>query len=829
MSSPNHPTSDIKVAFSFNFPDYILSSPGYVSSSSRKTFSESLYDSFGFVLIASPTLSLFHDDPYTKVMRAYYAKESPIPPPVIVPLSLMLSPLFNPQEFFLHEELFPPKKGGRDQSSSSTSTLPQEFEIGEISQKKSLGKRRNASERTSTSAAPAMTQDAIRQLVANSVTTALEAQATTMANTDSLNRNTRPRETPIAKRRNYKEFISCQHFYFNGTEGTVGLIRWFERTELVFSHSNCDEENKMTFATGTLTDDALSWWNAYTQPMGIEQANNTTWTELKRLLRNKYCPQNEELAVLCPNMVPNTEKLMEVFIGGLPQSIKGTVTASKPKTLEEAINIAQRLIDHIIKRCSIQGTSDHKRKFDDGRSSNNNNNNYPNNHVNNYQNNRNKYSNRNNDYHQQQNRRPKTFRSYAATPIENSGYTRNHPMCKKCTLHHTGPCTVKCNAYNKVGADKSFVSMSLASMLNILPITLDTTYDIEMANENLVVIEKKSKKGLEDIPVVREFLKVFLEELPGLPLVYQVEFQIELVPGAAPVASAPYRLAPSEMQERTNQLQELADRGCHQLRVKNEDIPKTAFKTSIPKGKDDFVVYCDASHQGLGVVLMQREKVIAYSSRQLKSHKENYTTHDLELGVVVFALKIWRHCLYGTKCTVFTDHKSLQHILNQKELNMRQRHWLELLADYDCKIRYHPGKADVIADALSQKERIKPLRVRSLVMTIHLKLPSQILEAQTEAIKEENIKPAAATVGIPTSRLDEGEPAGSTALGAAIASEIGETARDGGLKYSLNNGQNTISQSFFVDGKLGVGEGCCGTSPKLICAGAVDHFIHIED
>ncbi|GJU85401.1 putative reverse transcriptase domain-containing protein [Tanacetum coccineum] len=121
---------------------------------------------------------------------------------------------------------------------------------------------------------------------------------------------------------------------------------------------------------------------------------------------------------------------------------------------------------------------------------------------------------------------------------------------------------------------------------------------------------------------------------------------------------------------------------------------------------------------GLGAVLMQNEKVIAYASRQLKNHEKNYTTHDLELGAVVFALKNWRHYLYGTKCTVFTDHKSLQHILDQKELNMRQRHWLELLSDYDCEIRYHSGKANVVADALSRKERIKPLRVRALVMTI---------------------------------------------------------------------------------------------------------------
>ncbi|GKD62670.1 putative reverse transcriptase domain-containing protein [Tanacetum coccineum] len=107
---------------------------------------------------------------------------------------------------------------------------------------------------------------------------------------------------------------------------------------------------------------------------------------------------------------------------------------------------------------------------------------------------------------------------------------------------------------------------------------------------------------------------------------------------------------------------------------------------ALPDGTKDFVMYCDASLKGYGVVLMQREKVIAYASRQLKTHEENYITHDLELGVVVFALRLWRHYLYGTKCVVYTDHKSLQYILDQKELNMRQRQWIELLSDYDCEI-----------------------------------------------------------------------------------------------------------------------------------------------
>ncbi|GJZ42848.1 reverse transcriptase domain-containing protein [Tanacetum coccineum] len=471
--------------------------------------------------------------------------------------------------------------------------------------------------RTSTSEASAMTQAAIKKLVADSVSAALEAQAANMENTDNT---TRPREAPVARQCSYKEFMSCQPINF--------------------------KDCKVKFATGTLTEEALSWWNSFAQPIGIEEAYKITWVEFKKLLIKKYCPRTEELATLCPTMVPDSEKMMEVFIGGLPRSIEGNVTASKPQTLEEAINIAQRLMD--------------------------------------------------------QNRRQETFRAYAATPTENNGYTRNCPLCKKCTLHHIRPCTVKCNTCNKVGhltkncrnkgpatrsnllpvtvtchaygekehyanqcrkttnnnaqrraymlrdrnahqdpnvvtgmfllnqhlarvifdsrADKSFVSISLASKINISPIIINTFYNIEMADGNLVstntVIQGatltllnhsfeidlmpiklgsfdvvigmdwlskyhariicgekvvhilingetliiRDEKRLEDIPVVREFPEVFPEDLSELPPVRQVEFQIDLIPGAAPIARAPYRLAPSEMQELSNQLQELSDR-----------------------------------------------------------------------------------------------------------------------------------------------------------------------------------------------------------------------------------------------------------------------------
>ncbi|KAL8097604.1 hypothetical protein AgCh_030656 [Apium graveolens] len=133
----------------------------------------------------------------------------------------------------------------------------------------------------------------------------------------------------------------------------------------------------------------------------------------------------------------------------------------------------------------------------------------------------------------------------------------------------------------------------------------------------------------------------------------------------------------------------------------------TAPVLALPDGKGDFVIYSDASHKGLGCVLMQHGKVIAYASRQLKEYEIRCPTHDLELAEIVFALKIWRHYLYGEKCEIFTDHKSLKYIFTQKELNMRQRRWLELIKDYDCEILYHPGKANVVADALSRKERLR--------------------------------------------------------------------------------------------------------------------------
>nr|GEU91350.1 putative reverse transcriptase domain-containing protein [Tanacetum cinerariifolium] len=147
--------------------------------------------------------------------------------------------------------------------------------------------------RNSASEAPAMTQAASRQLVVDSVATALETQATTMENADNANRNPEPKEAPVARKCSYKEFISCQPFNFKSSEGATGLIRWFKRTESVFSCSNFTKDCKVKFATGTLTEEALSWWNSFAQPFGIEEAYKITWVKFKKLLIKKYCPQTK--------------------------------------------------------------------------------------------------------------------------------------------------------------------------------------------------------------------------------------------------------------------------------------------------------------------------------------------------------------------------------------------------------------------------------------------------------------------------------------------------------------------------------------------------------
>ncbi|GJU47271.1 putative reverse transcriptase domain-containing protein [Tanacetum coccineum] len=563
----------------------------------------------------------------------------------------------------------------------------------------------------------------------------------------------------------------------------------------------------------------------------IEAAYAMSWAKLMKLMTKVYCPTNEELVLLCTRMVLNEEEKVERFVGGLPDNIQGNVIAAEPTKLQDTIRIANNLIDQKLK--GYARNAKNKIRLENNQ--------------------------RDNHGHQpffkRQNVRGQNIaRSYTAGNNERKGdckvtvtpNTQRAPVgnqqgivCYECgrPRHFRKDCPKlrNQNRGNKNVNKTKNQTRGHSFNIDLMPVELGS-FDVIIGMDWLGEVKAEYHIVYKDPEVyAKRMSSLSGTNLSGLPPARQVKFQIDLVPGAAPVARAPYRLAPAELQELSTQLQELSNRGFirprsrfyskidlrygyHQLRVHKEDIPKTTFKTryghyefqvmsfgltnalavfmdlmnrvckpyldrfvivfiddiliysksrkeheghfksilrllkeeelyakflmyefwlskvqflghvidsegihvdpakvesikdwapmkkltqksvqfdwgekaeaafqllkqklfsapilALLEGSENFMVYYDASYKGLGTILMQKEKVIAYASHQLRVHEKNYTTHDLELGAVVFALKMWRHYLYGTKCVVFTDHKSLQHILDQKELNIRQR------------------------------------------------------------------------------------------------------------------------------------------------------------
>nr|GEW96365.1 putative reverse transcriptase domain-containing protein [Tanacetum cinerariifolium] len=642
---------------------------------------------------------------------------------------------------------------------------------------------------------------------------------------------------------------------------------------------NRNEKYQVKYATCMLLNSALTWWNSHKRMIGIKAAYAMSWTELMKLMTEV--------------MVPNEEDKVERFVGGLPDNIQRNVITAEPTRPQDAIRIANNLMDQKLKGCA--GGAENKRRLENNPGDN-------------------------------RGQQPVFKRQNVGGQNVARAYTARNNEKKVCWIPsllqqvQDAPCrtvyretwkiTMETRLETRMGTrlETRLEAMKLQRRLTPLEeaeqtpiLTLSRVCSFSMTVVLLYLIPKEL--GSFDVIIGMDWLAKYhaliicdekvvripygdevliirgndcegRKDFLGLPPARQVEFQIDLVPGAAPVARTPYRLAPVEMQELSTQLQELSDRGfirhssspwgvlvlfvkkkdgsvrmCidyrelnkltvknryplsrindlfdqlqgsrvyskidlgfgyHQLRVREEEIPKTPFMTrydhyefqvmpfgltnapivfkdlmnrvrkpylnrfvivfidniliysksikereghlklimrllkkeelyakfskcefwlsksvkfewrekakaafqslqqklcsasilALPEGSENFVAYCDASHKGLGAVLMQKEKY-----------------------------------------AVFTDHKSLQHILDQKELNMIQRRWLELLSDYDCEIRYHPGKTDVVADALSQNEISKPLQIRALVMPIGLKLSKHILNAQSKARKEEN-------------------------------------------------------------------------------------------
>nr|GEU31718.1 reverse transcriptase domain-containing protein [Tanacetum cinerariifolium] len=571
----------------------------------------------------------------------------------------------------------------------------------------------------------------------------------------------------------YTDFIKCQPLNFKGTEGIVGLSQWLEKMESVFHISGCAIDNQVKFATCTILGVALTWWNGHNLRV---KGNDIA----------AYTHRFQELALMCTKFLADEIKKVDKYISGLPDNINGNVMSARPKTLDETIELANDLMDQKL-RTYAERHNDNKRKVDD--SSRNNQQQQP-------------YKKQNVARAYTAGPSEKKVYTGDLPLCTKCNYHHTGkcaPKCGKCKRygHTTTDCqncpklknrgngsgngvaqgrayalggrdaspdsnVIMCtfllnNRYAKIlfdtGADRSFVSTTFSALINITPTTLENHYDVELADGKIIKIntinrgctlnfmnhpfnidlmpvplcsfdvvigmdwltkyhgviicdEKEAKdksegKRLKDVSIVRDFPKVFPEDLPGIPPARQLEFKIDL--------------NKEEHEEHLKFILEFLKKEelyakfskC-EFWISKEEKEEAAFQLikqklcsapilALPKGSENFIVYCDASHKDAKTLLIRNQ------------------------------------------CTVFTDHKSLQHILDQKEWNMRQRRWLELLGDYDYDNRYHPGKANVVADALGRKERSRPLRVRVLVMKMGLNLPKEILEAQTEALKPENL------------------------------------------------------------------------------------------
>ncbi|GJZ09986.1 reverse transcriptase domain-containing protein [Tanacetum coccineum] len=862
----------------------------------------------------------------------------------------------------------------------------------------------------------------LNQLIATRVAEALAAAAVTHA-ASTQEENNLGSNSAQNKACNYKEFRAVMHENFRGTEGAVGLTRWFEKLESQFGISNVAEGDRVKFASSTLLDGALTWWNVYVHSVTLDTAHATPWSDFKAMFIRKYCPRNEikqmenelwnlkvkgtnltaynqrfqELILLCPEMVPNADRLLERYIEGLPLNIKGNVTSSKPVDLHEAIEIAQ---GHKAKDCraplhpanqrgprSQRGQGSDVTCFGCGEKEH-----YKNKCLNNRNQgggNQIRGNPQNPQNNQRQNQRNPKGSNQASTSTQGGHKApgRVYSLCAEAAVKDNnvvnGTFLIN-NVYASVlfdtGADISFVSYAFSKYIDIHPTTLDTNYSVELAdgkslttmtilrgctlnlqnhlfkidllpielgsfdiivrmdwmvehraevmcyekyiripygNDMLIIQSKRSgiknesrlevisrirtqkyidqgcqvfliqmmkkeeteipERRIKDVPVIRKFLEVFPEDLPGLPPTRQVEFHIELIPGAAPVARVPYRLAPAEMKELAEHLKELSDKvknryplpridelfdqlqgsniyskidltsGYHQLRVREKDIPKTAFRTRyghyefqvMPFGLTNApVVFMDLMNRMCKPYL---DKFVIVFIDDILKYSRNEREHEEHLKTILELLK--KEELYAkfSKCEFWINTvKFLGHVIDNSDIHIdpakieavknwaspttpseirqflglacyyrrfieglskiakpmteltqknqkfdwgeEQEEAFQLLKQKLCvapiltlpegsedfvvycdafikglgvvlmqrmkrlqvitnaKICYHPGKANVVADALSRKERSEPLRVRALVMTIGLDLPSRILEAQKEAIRVENLE-----------------------------------------------------------------------------------------
>ncbi|KAL8134776.1 hypothetical protein AgCh_009695 [Apium graveolens] len=536
----------------------------------------------------------------------------------------------------------------------------------------------------------------------------------------------------------FKSFQPVKPPEFEGEIDPVAARIWLKEMEKAFALNKVSEDLKTDYASYFLKNDSNYWWES---TQALEGEGPVPWARFTELFLEKYFPD-------C------LQSQMEMDFLEFKQGDR-SVTKYEAKFMELALHAA--LVIESDQRLAVKEQGKKKRKFESGPA--------------------------------------RTESGIASRKFQRwfgKGKNKRFKSCDK--VRHISR---NCKSVTQSNAGRSVSqgpATSTARSRTFKMTQKSTVHDFDVVavlqTKRLlrqgceaylahVVDTKKETPILDKILIVRDFPDVFPEELPGLPPDREIEFPIDLIPGAEPVSKAPYRMTPMEMKELAKQFQELLDKGVirpsvslwgalvlflkkkdgsmrlcidyremnkltiknkyplprindlfnqlkgacyfskidlrsgyHQLKIMLEDIPKTAFRKRY--GHYEFLV------MSFGLInapaafmdLMNRhDKVIAYASRQLKSHEQKYSVHDLELAAIVFALKLWRHYLYGEKCDIYTDHKSLKYIFTQKDLNMGQRRWLELIKDYDCSINYHPGKANVVANALSRKERLNMIKM----------------------------------------------------------------------------------------------------------------------
>ncbi|GJW60342.1 putative reverse transcriptase domain-containing protein [Tanacetum coccineum] len=450
-----------------------------------------------------------------------------------------------------------------------------------------------------------VTEAQLQALIDQGVAAAMaEAEASRVRNGYDSN-GSGPRPAQAVRECSYSEFLKCKPLDFKGTEGVVGLTRWFEKMESVFSISNCTASCQVKFATCTLQDDALTWWNAHVKTTTPEAAHAMPWATLKKMMTDKYCPRGEikkietemwnlkvkgtdvvaynrrfqQLALMCARMFPEEVDKIEKYIGGLPDMILGSVKASKPKTMQEAIEFTTELMDEKT-HAYAERQAEKKRKYDD--------------------------LSKNNHNQQQQNKRQNTGPAYTAGNSDRKPYAGSKPLCSKCDYNHEGPCPPRCNNCKKVG--------HLAKDCRSRPANANNNNHSNNNRNN----NNNNQKG----------------------------------------------------------------NGCYECGAQGH------FKKNCPKLKNN-----DRGNQAGNDKAPAKVYVVGNTG----ANPEN----------VVAVHQYWP---YLKEAKILYAYCMLQEGFRRYVIAKRK----ELLSDYDCDIRYHPGKANVVADALSRKEREPPLRVVGL-------------------------------------------------------------------------------------------------------------------